>query len=57
MQPALIALLVSAPDIKPEIVEDHTLTTQIAPTILYALGLNPSLLMGVQKEGTPLLSQ
>jgi len=52
-----VALLVSAPDIKPEIVEAQTLTTQIAPTILYALGLNPSLLIGVQKEGTQVLSQ
>jgi hypothetical protein len=52
-----VALLVSAPDVKPEIVETLTTTTQIAPTILYALGLDPSLLMGVQKEGTQVLGQ
>lgn len=31
------------------------LTTQIAPTILQALGLNPSALKGVQQEGTQVL--
>ena len=51
-----VALLVSAPGIKPEIVETLTYTTQIAPTILTALGLDPSLLQAVQKEGTPVLS-
>jgi len=51
-----VALLVSAPGIKPEIVESLTYTTQIAPTILSALGLDPSKLDGVQKEGTQVLS-
>ena len=50
-----VALLVSAPDIKPEIVEALTTTTQIAPTILKALGLNPRKLEGVRKEGTQVL--
>jgi predicted AlkP superfamily pyrophosphatase or phosphodiesterase len=50
-----VALLVSAPGIHPEIVETLTYTTQIAPTILAALGLDPNLLQAVQKEGTPVL--
>ncbi len=50
-----VALLVSAPGIRPEIVETLTTTTQIAPTILSALGLDPSALQGVQKEGTTVL--
>ncbi len=50
-----VALLVSAPGIKQEIVETLTYTTQIAPTILTALGLNPAALNGVRAEGTPVL--
>jgi hypothetical protein len=52
-----VALLVSSPKIKSQIVETLTYTTQIAPTILSALNLNPKLLKGVQKEGTPVLSR
>ncbi len=51
-----VALLLSAPGIKPEIVETLSTTTQIAPTILAALGLDPNLLQGVQTEGTQVLS-
>ena len=51
-----VALLVSAPGIKPEIVETLTTTTQIAPTILSALGLDPNQLQAVQNEGTQVLS-
>ena len=51
-----VALLLSSPKLKPEVVEALTATTQIAPTILYALHLNPRQLDGVKKEGTPLLS-
>jgi hypothetical protein len=51
-----VALLISAPGIKPEIVESLTYTTQIAPTILVALGLNPRKLDGVRLEGTQPLS-
>jgi hypothetical protein len=51
-----VALLLSAPAIRPQIVETLSYTTQIAPTILSALGLDPSLLIGVQKEGTPVLT-
>jgi hypothetical protein len=51
-----VALLLSAPQLAPEYVEALTYTTQIAPTILHALGLNPNKLEGVRKEGTPVLS-
>jgi len=51
-----VALLLSAPQLKAEYVEALTYTTQIAPTILYGLGLNPRLLEGVRKEGTPILT-
>jgi hypothetical protein len=50
-----VALLVSSPRIWPEFVQALTFTTQIAPTILHALGLDPRLLEGVQREGTPVL--
>ena len=50
-----VALMLSAPQLHPEYVEALTYTTQIAPTILHALGLNPNKLEGVQKEGTPIL--
>ncbi len=51
-----VALLLSSPALSQEYVEDLTYTTQIAPTILQALSLNPQLLQGVQKEGTPVLT-
>lgn len=51
-----VALLVSAPQIQPEIVEALSYTTQIAPTILSALHLNPQALEGVRAEGTPVLT-
>ena len=52
-----VALIVSSPKIEPQIVEALTYTTQIAPTILAALGLNPNDLKGVLKEGTQVLSK
>jgi hypothetical protein len=51
-----VALLLSAPGIKPQIVETLSYTTQIAPTILTALGLDPNQLQGVQTEGTTALT-
>jgi arylsulfatase A-like enzyme len=42
-----VLLLVSAPKISPQIVEALSYTTQIAPTILSALGLDPRKLKGV----------
>ena len=51
-----VALLLSAPQLRPETVKDTAYTTQIAPTILYALHLDPRALQGVQKEGTTVLT-
>jgi type I phosphodiesterase/nucleotide pyrophosphatase len=48
-----VALVVSSSRIKhPRVVEDTTFTTQIAPTILDALGLDPRSLQAVREEGT-----
>ena len=47
-----VALIVSSPRIAPRVAIDLVETKQIAPTILDALGLDPSKLDGVQKEGT-----
>jgi hypothetical protein len=52
-----VALLVSAPDIKAQIVEALSYTTQIAPTILAALGLDPNKLKGVRAERTTVLGK
>jgi arylsulfatase A-like enzyme len=55
-----VPILVSGPTIGHEINLMPVQTAQIAPTILQALGLNPSALRGVQLEGTrvlPLLSR
>ena len=48
-------LLVSNPDFQARTVTSFVETTQVAPTILQALGLDPSDLDAVQKEGTPVL--
>ena len=48
-----VALVMSSPHIKhPRIVNDPTFTTQIAPTILDALDLDPRSLQAVREEGT-----
>ncbi|WP_428486125.1 alkaline phosphatase family protein [Rhodopila sp.] len=52
-----VLMLLSAPRIKPQIVETLSYTTQIAPTILNALGLDPRQLKGVRMEGTKVLSK
>ena len=51
-----VALLLSAPQFTQEYVETLTYTTQIAPTILQALGLNPQQLEAVKAEGTQVLT-
>jgi len=51
-----VLLLLSSPYLRGEIVEGLTYTTQIAPTILHALGLNPGLLQAVHTEGTAVLT-
>ena len=50
-----VMLLVSNPHISPETVTSFVETTQVAPTILKILGLDPNNLDAVQKEGTPVL--
>jgi len=50
-----VMMLVSNPDFDASTVTAFVETTQVAPTILKALGLDPNKLDGVQKEGTPVL--
>jgi hypothetical protein len=47
-----VALLVSNPQIQPKTIAALVQTTQVAPTILKALGLDPAQLQAVQVEGT-----
>jgi len=47
-----VALLVSNPRLEPGTVEGQVSTTQVAPTILEALHLDPRALDSVRKEGT-----
>src|SRR5262249_2921433 len=50
-----VIMLVSNPGFKPHTVTSFVETTQVAPTILAALGLDPNALDAVQREGTPVL--
>ena len=50
-----VGLLVSHPQLKQQTITSKVVTTQVAPTILKALQLNPSLLNSVKVEGTPVL--
>jgi Type I phosphodiesterase / nucleotide pyrophosphatase len=50
-----VMLLVANPTLAPATVSATVTTRQVAPTILQALGLSPSLLQAVQQEGTPVL--
>ena len=52
-----VALLVSHPGLYKKTVGAQVGTTQVAPTIIRALGLNPSLLDAVKKEGTKVLPE
>lgn len=47
-----VALLVSTPDFSEKVIKTPVQTTQIAPTILQALGLSPEALNAVRTEGT-----
>jgi len=47
-----VMLLVSNPSLQGKVVTGTVETSQVAPTILKALGLNPKLLDGVRLEGT-----
>jgi hypothetical protein len=52
-----VLLLLSSPGVTPRIIETLSYTTQIAPTILAALGLDPSKLKAVHTEGTQVLGK
>jgi hypothetical protein len=52
-----VALLLSSPHLTADSVGEMTYTTQIAPTILYALGLDPRTLDAVRVEGTQVLKR
>jgi hypothetical protein len=47
-----VALMISAPGANARVIKSHVETTQVAPTILKALGLDPNALKAVQLEGT-----
>jgi arylsulfatase A-like enzyme len=50
-----VALIVSNPGLSARQIRAPVLTTQIAPTILQSLGLDPGLLQAVQQEHTEVL--
>jgi len=50
-----VGLLVSHPALKKQTITDKVVTTQVAPTIIKAFNLDPSLLHSVEVEGTPVL--
>jgi hypothetical protein len=52
-----VIMLVSNPSFTAQTVSTKTTTTQVAPTIVQAFGLNPNLLQAVQIEGTAVLPQ
>jgi Type I phosphodiesterase / nucleotide pyrophosphatase len=52
-----VMLLVAHPGFKAQTVSNATATTQVAPTILEALGLNPTALDAVRAEGTAVLPE
>jgi hypothetical protein len=50
-----VGLIVSNPGLSATVVKTPVATSQVAPTILKSLGIDPSGLQAVQKEGTPVL--
>jgi hypothetical protein len=50
-----VMMLVSNPGLEAKTVHSFVETTQVAPTILQLLGLNPNALDAVKSEGTPVL--
>src|ERR1700680_178082 len=50
-----VALIVSNPDIERKTVKSPVATSQVAASILQALGIDPSQLDAVRKEGTRVL--
>jgi hypothetical protein len=52
-----VVMLVANPGLKAQTVSNITTTTQVAPTMVKALGLSPNLLDAVQQEGTTVLPE
>ena len=52
-----VALLLSSSRIRKDVIDEPAFTTQIAPTILHALGLDPTALHAVKEEGTEVLKR
>jgi hypothetical protein len=52
-----VVMLVTNPHFKASTVSATTTTTQVAPTIVKALGLNPTALDAVREEGTAVLPE
>jgi hypothetical protein len=50
-------LLVANPSFTAQTVSSETATIQVAPTMVKALGLNPTLLDAVKAEGTAVLPE
>jgi type I phosphodiesterase/nucleotide pyrophosphatase len=50
-----VMMLVSNPHLEARTVSSFVETSQVAPTVLWILGLDPNALTAVQKEGTPVL--
>jgi arylsulfatase A-like enzyme len=50
-----VGLIVSNPGLHPRVVKTPVVTSQVAPTILEALGFDPESLKAVRTEGTPAL--
>jgi len=50
-----VGLIVSNPDIQAKVVKTPVATSQVAASILKALGIDPSELQAVQREGTTVL--
>jgi hypothetical protein len=50
-----VGLIVSNPDFSPQVIKTPVLSSQVAPSIIKALGLDPEALQSVQKEHTTVL--
>jgi arylsulfatase A-like enzyme len=50
-----VGLIISQPRLAPQVLKTPVATSQVAPTILQALGINPDQLKAVRAEGTDVL--
>ncbi|OQO14036.1 hypothetical protein B0A48_00912 [Cryoendolithus antarcticus] len=50
-----VACFVSNPRLRKQVFDERVATTQVAPTVLHALGIQTSLLQGAVQEGTQIL--